>query len=126
MINKVIGAPSASAEEFHDLVTPLWFTADQGGGGLALKFDFGAQYDLNTLHFCNHTSENFDVDDISFPFFNAGHAEVGTRSLSPALGSSPGIRAQDITLAAPLNVRDVTVFLSATAATVSSAGTGRA
>ena len=31
--------------------------------------------------------------------------------LSPVLGSSPGIRAQDITLAAPLNVRDVTVFL---------------
>ena len=32
--------------------------------------------------------------------------------MSPALGSSPGIRAQDITLAAPLNVRYVTVFLS--------------
>ena len=111
-INKVIDAPSAVAEEFHDQVTHIWFTADQVGGGLELKFDFGAQYDINTLHFWNYTSEDYDVDDISFTFFNAGNSEVGTRSLSPALGSSPGIRAQDITLAAPLNVRYVTVFLS--------------
>ena len=48
-INKVIDAPSAAAEEFHDQVTHIWFTADQVGGGLELKFDFGAQYNDTTF-----------------------------------------------------------------------------
>ena len=39
-INKVIDAPSADAEEFHNQITHIWFTADSIGGGLELEFDF--------------------------------------------------------------------------------------
>ena len=111
-ITKVIDAPSAAAEEFHDQVTHIWFTADALGGGLQLKFDFGIEYDISTLHFWNYTSESFDVDSIDFTFFNSSNVQVGNVAVSPALGSNPGIRAQDIVLAAPLNVRYVTTFLS--------------
>lgn len=109
-ISKVIDAPSAVAEEFHNQATHIWFS----GGGLELLFDFLTQYDLRTLHFWNYTSENFDVDNIDFTFFDETNAEVGMLSIVPALGSSPGIRAQDIALAAPLNVQFVTAFLSGT------------
>lgn len=111
-ITKVIDAPSAAAEEFHDQQTHIWFTADAAGGGLDLRFDLQAEYDLGTLHFWNYTSEDYDVDSVAFTFYNGAHTQVGTLTLSPDLGSSPGIRAQDITLAAPLNVRYVTAFLS--------------
>ncbi len=111
-IEKVIDAPSAAAEEFHDQNTHIWFTADQAGGGLELKFDFNQEYDISTLHFWNYTAENFDVDNVSFTFFNGANAQVGSLSVSPALGSPGGIAAQDIALAAPLNVRYVTAFLT--------------
>ncbi|MEF7613028.1 PEP-CTERM sorting domain-containing protein [Aquincola sp. MAHUQ-54] len=111
-IAKVIDAPSAAAEEFHTQATHIWFTADQAGGGLELLFDFGTAYDIGTLHFWNYTSEDYDVDHIAFSFFNQANALVGTLEVTPALGSSPGIRAQDILLAAPLNVRYVTAFVS--------------
>jgi len=107
-IVKAIDAPSAVAEEFHDQSTHLWFS----GGTLELLFDFGEQYDLTTLHFWNYTSEDFDVDSLLFTFFNGSNTQVGQLGLEPALGSSPGIRAQDIVLAAPLNVRYVTALLS--------------
>ena len=111
-IEKVIDAPSADAEEFHTQATHIWFTADAIGGGLELKFDFGTEYDINTLHFWNYTSESFDVDNVAFSFFNGGNALVGSLAVAPALGSSGGIEAQDILLAAPLNVRFVTAFLT--------------
>jgi hypothetical protein len=113
-IGKVIDAPSAGAEEFHDQATHIWFTADQVGGGLELRFDFGARYDISTLHFWNYTEESYDVDDISFSFYSASNALVGSLAVSPELGSSPGIRAQNIVLAAPLNVQYVTAVLSGT------------
>lgn len=111
-IAKVIDAPTADAAEFHDQTTHIWFTADAAGGGLELVFEFGTSYDLQTLHFWNYDGEAYDVDNLSFRFFNAGGTEVGQLSLSPALGSSPAIYAQDISLAAPLNVRSVKAFLS--------------
>lgn len=113
-IEKVIDAPSADAEEFHDQQTHIWFTADQVGGGLELLFDFQIEYDISTLHFWNYTSESFDVDNIDFTFFSAADVEVGSLSIAPALGSSPGIKAQDILLEAPLNVRYVKAFLTGT------------
>lgn len=109
-INKVIDAPTAEAEEFHNQTTHIWFS----GGGLELLFDFRQEYDLSTLHFWNYTSEGFDVDNIDFTFFDSSAAEVGSLSVMPALGSSPGIRAQDIPLAAPLNTQFVTAFLTGT------------
>lgn len=109
-IEKVIDAPSAAAEEFHNQTTHIWFS----GGGLELLFDFGQQFDITTLHFWNFTGEGFDVDNIDFTFFDSTNTQVGALSLSPALGSSPGIRAQDISLAAPLNVQFVTTFLTGT------------
>lgn len=111
-LDKVIDAPSADAAEIHSQTTHIWFTADVVGGGLELVFDFGTSYDLRTLHFWNYDSEGFDVDTLRFQFFNAAGADLGSLSLTPALGSSPAIYAQDIPLAAPLNVRNVTVFLA--------------
>lgn len=111
-IDKVIDAPSADAEEFHNQTTHIWFTAAEVGGGLELDFDFGQAFDITTLHFWNFTSEGFDVDNIDFTFFNSANDQVGALSIEPDLGSSPGIRAQDIPLDAPLNVEFVTAFLS--------------
>ncbi len=113
-IAKVIDAPSAAAEEFHNQTTHIWFTTSVTGGGLELDFDFGRAYDLTTLHFWNYTAESFDVDEISFEFFDANLDSVGSLSLLPDLGSSPGIKAQDIALAAPINVSFVTAFLAGT------------
>lgn len=107
-INKVIDAPSADAEEFHNQTTHIWYS----GGGLELLFDFRREYDISTLHFWNYTGESFDVDNIDFTFFNSLSAEVGSLSVEPALGSTPGIKAQDIALNAPLNVQFVTAFLT--------------
>ncbi len=111
-ISKVIDAPSAAAEEFHNQETHIWYTADAVGGGLELVFDFGRAYDISTLHFWNYTSEAYDVDNINFTFYDGAHGFQGSLSVSPDLGSSPGIRAQDIELAAPLNVQYVTAILS--------------
>ena len=107
-IDKAIDAPSADALEFHNQTTHIWFS----GGGLELLFDFQQQYDLSTLHFWNYTGESFDVDQIEFTFFDGANSQVGSLTLNPALGSSPGIAAQDIMLAAPLNVQFVTAFLT--------------
>ena len=109
-INKVIDAPSADAEEFHNQTTHIWFS----GGGLELLFDFNQEYDISTLHFWNYTGEGFDVDNIDFTFFDSSSTQVGSLSVMPALGSSPGIKAEDIPLAAPLNVQFVTAFLTGT------------
>lgn len=112
-IGKVIDAPSADAEEFHDQATHIWFTADEVGGGLELKFDFGVEYNISTLHFWNYTAEGFDVDSVTFWFYDGANAAVGLPvAVAPALGSVPGITAQDIALAAPLNVRYVTALLT--------------
>ena len=111
-IEKVIDAPSADAEEFHNQSTHIWFTSDVVGGGLELLFNFGQAFDISTLHFWNYTGESFDVDNIDFTFFNSANLQVGALSLMPALGSSPGIKAEDIALAAPLNVQFVTAFLT--------------
>ena len=111
-IEKVIDAPSATASEFHDQATHIWFTANDVGGGLELLFDFGQEYDITDLHFWNYTSEGYDVDNVDFTFFDQFGTNVGALSVQPALGSSGGITAQNIALAAPLNVQKVTAFLT--------------
>ena len=110
-IAKVIDAPTADAAEFHNQQTHIWYTANSMGGGLELLFDFGQAYDIQTLHFWNYDGEGYDVDEVSFKFFDVGNQQVGVLSIQPALGSSPAIYAQDIELAAPLNVRYVSAFL---------------
>jgi len=111
-IEKVIDAPSADAQEFHNQSTHIWFTASEAGGGLELLFDFGIAYDISTLHFWNYTNESFDVDNIDFTFFDLNSQQVGSLSVQPALGTSPGITAQDLALAAPLNIKSVRAFLT--------------
>lgn len=111
-IEKVIDAPSASAEEFHNQQTHIWFKADSDGGGLELIFDFGVSYDITTLHFWNFTGEGYDVDGIDFTFYNAAGDVTGTIFVEPALGSTPGIRAEDIPLLSPLNTRWVRAYLT--------------
>lgn len=107
-IEKVIDAPSADAEEFHNQDTHIWYS----GGALELRFDFGTAYDLTTLHFWNYTGEAYDVDQIDFTLFDGSGVESGQLTVFPALGSPGGIRAEDIPLAAPQNVRYVTALLS--------------
>ena len=111
-IEKVIDAPSATASEIHDQQTHIWFTASSIGGGLQLLFDLQVSYNIGTLHFWNYDGEGFDVDNVMFTFFDSANLQVGSLSVSPALGSTPAIFAQDIPLAAPLNVRYVTAFLT--------------
>ena len=113
-IDKVIDAPSADAIEFHNQTTHIWFTADQVGGGLELLFDFGQEFSLNTIHVWNYFSEGFDIDNIDFTFFDSSNTEVGALSITPALGSSGGIAAQDFALPSPLDVQFVTSFLTGT------------
>lgn len=117
-ITKVIDAPTAESAEFHNQGTHIWYTANSVGGGLELLFDFGQAYDIQTLHFWNYDGEAFDVDNVSFKFFDAGNQPVGALDVQPALGSSPAIFAQDIELAAPLNVRYVSAFLTGSNAQV--------
>lgn len=111
-IDKVIDAPSAVAEEFHNQTTHVWYTASAVGGSLELLFDFQQAYDITTLHFWNYFTEGFDVDNIDFTFFDLNNNVVGSLSIQPQTGTSPGIAAQDIELAAPLNIRFVTAVLS--------------
>ncbi|MGS4947257.1 VPLPA-CTERM sorting domain-containing protein [Meridianimarinicoccus sp. RP-17] len=113
-IEKVIDAPSADAEEFHNQDTHIWYTFNDPASGLELLFDFGVSYDIETLHFWNYTGERYDVDEVVFTFFDALGSEIGTETVNPALGTSPGIRAQDIPLVSPLNTRSVTAFLTGT------------
>lgn len=113
-IEKVIDAPSADAEEFHNQDTHIWYTFDDPTSGLELIFDFFVSYDIETLHFWNYTGESFDVDEVVFTFFDAVGSEIGIETVNPALGTSPGIRAQDIPLASPLNTRSVSAFLTGT------------
>ncbi|MEM6823525.1 MAG: PEP-CTERM sorting domain-containing protein [Pseudomonadota bacterium] len=113
-IDKVIDAPSADAEEFHNQLTHIWFTAARDGGGLELVFDFEVSYDIEKVHFWNYTEETYDVDLLSFRFFDAVGTEIGNVELEPALGRAGGIRAEDIPLAAPLNVRRVVTMLTGT------------
>lgn len=111
-ISKVIDSPTAASLEFHNQTTHIWYTADRAGGGLELVFDFQQSYDISTLHFWNYDGEGFDVDNIDFTFFNAANVQVGTLSITPALGTSPAQTAEDIALQAPLNIRYVKAFLT--------------
>lgn len=109
-IDKVIDAPTAASEEFHDQFTHIWFT----GGVLELIFDLRVAYDLTTLHFWNYTSEGFDVDEIGLTFFDGDNVVLGMLTVFPGLGSFPGIAAEDIAIAAPQDVRFVAAVLSGT------------
>ena len=57
-LTKEFDAPTADAAEFHNQTTHIGYTADNTGGGLELRFDFGVEYDINTLHFCNYAAES--------------------------------------------------------------------
>lgn len=117
-ITKAIDSATADAAEFHNQQTHIWYTANSIGGGLELLFDFGLAYDIQTLHFWNYDGEAYDVDNVSFKFFDVDNQQVGGLDIQPALGSSPAIFAQDIGLAAPLNVRYVSAFLTGSNAQV--------
>lgn len=117
-ISKAIDASSATALEFYNQSTHIWFTASAPGKGLELLFDFRVNYDISTLHFWNYTSEPYDVDNIDFVFFDDTMNNVGSLSVAPQTGIRPGIlpriRVQDIALSAPLNIRYVSAFLTGT------------
>jgi hypothetical protein len=69
------------------------------------------------VHFWNYHSEGFDVDNVSFTFFNAANANVGTLAFSPALGNLTGndatpIFAENQNLAFPTQVQKVVAVLT--------------
>jgi hypothetical protein len=112
----IIDLPTAASGELHNQSTHVWL--EQSLSALELDFDFGVEYDLTTLHFWNYHTENFDVDNIAFTFFNAAHVQVGTLNSSPALGGGGSdaipIFAQDYALNFPSNVRYVNAVLTGT------------
>lgn len=113
----VINAPSATAPEDHlSPTTHVWVS----GGSLELVFDFGVEYDLTTLHFWNYFAEAFDVDNVTFTFFDSANANVGSLNVTPALGGAGGnpIFAEDYALSFPSNVRFVNAVLTGTNAEV--------
>ncbi|WDE13688.1 PEP-CTERM sorting domain-containing protein [Thalassomonas haliotis] len=104
----IIDAPSAEAIESHAQNTHVWIN----GGMLELDFDFGMEYNLTTLHFWNYFGEGYDVDNIDFNFFDAGHNLVGSLlNVMPALGST-ALSAEDYALSFPSNVQYVNAVLS--------------
>jgi len=87
-------------------------------GPLELRFDFGIEYDLSTLHLWNYHSESYDVDDIDFTFYDGSNSLVGSLlNVAPLLGNGNGsdgtpIFAQNYALSFPSRVRYVTAVLS--------------
>jgi hypothetical protein len=111
-IVKAIDAPSAVATEDHNQTTHLWFSGPSNVV-LDLRFDFLQQYDLSTLHFWNYSSDNFDVDQIDFSFYDSANSLMGSLTTFPTASPSENdISAQNYVLAAPLNVRYVTALLT--------------
>ena len=110
----VINAPTATSTEFHvSPTTHVWVS----GGHLELVFDFGAEYDLSTLHFWNYHSENYDVDKIVFTFYDGAWELVGSLTEEPRLGNTDGsdgtpITPEDYALDFPTNVRYVNAWLT--------------
>ncbi|HYC56660.1 MAG TPA: myxococcus cysteine-rich repeat containing protein [Candidatus Binatia bacterium] len=114
----VIDAPTAASPEDHiSPTTHVWVS----GGPLELDFDLLVEYDLTTLHIWNYHTENFDVDDIDFTFFDSSMALVGTLlDVEPALGGNGGnpIFAENIPLSFPSKVRYVNAVLTGSNAEV--------
>lgn len=114
----VIDAASATTKEFHTQSTHVWVS----GGSLELDFDFGTEYDLTTLHFWNYWGEGFDVDNISFTFYDSLSSFVGTLSVvDPFLGGyleagpfsdSTPLSAQNYLLSFPSKVQYVNAVLT--------------
>ena len=111
----VINAPSATASEFHSSPTTHVWVSDRA---LELRFDFGIEYDLSTLHLWNYHSETYDVDNIDFTFYNGSNGLVGSLlNVAPLLGNgtssdSTPIFAQDYALSFPSRVRYVNAVLT--------------
>ena len=111
-LTRAIDAPSADASEVHNQLTHNWFSGADDAV-LEIVFDFGEEYAITELHFWNYDGEGCDVDFIEFSFFDGSFSPVGSPiSLMPALGSTPNIFAEDISLVSPLNVQSVTALLS--------------
>lgn len=108
----IIDAPSAAAGENHiSPTTHVWVS----GGSLELDFDFGAEYDLTALHIWNYFTEQFDVDNIDFNFFDSNNTFVGSLlNVTPQLGGAGGnpIFAEDIALSFPSNIQFVNTVLT--------------
>ena len=110
----VIDLPTASSIEFHNQSTHVWVS----GGTLELNFDLLIDYDLLQLHFWNYHSEDYDVDDIDFRFYDGANQLVGTLfDVGPALGNNSGsdanpLSAQTLNLSFPSKVRYVNAVLS--------------
>ena len=106
-----IDAPSADAGEIHiSPDTHVWINS----APLELVFTFNDDYDLETLHFWNYFTEQYDVDNINFEFRNAASAVVGAFDFAPDTGTSAPETAQDYGLSFPERVRSVTAIFTGT------------
>lgn len=120
----VIDAPSETSTELHNQTTHVWVNDGNSSspgtnGALELDFDLGFEYDLKAMYFWNYHSENYDVDQIVFKFYDAASVFVGQLSASPKLGNQDGsdgtpITPEEYLLAFPTNVRYVNALLTGT------------
>jgi hypothetical protein len=110
----IIDVPSATESELHNQSTHVWVS----NGALELSFDLRDNYDLTALHFWNYHSEDYDVDNIDFKFYDSNNNLVGVLpNYTPTVGgSTPSdstpIFAQTFPLSFPSKVRYVNALLS--------------
>jgi Bacterial pre-peptidase C-terminal domain len=110
----VIDVPSATESELHNQSTHVWVS----NGVLELSFDLRVDTDLTALHFWNYHSEDYDVDNIDFKFYDSNNNLIGILpNYTPTVGgSAPSdatpIFAQSFPLSFPSKVRYVNAVLS--------------
>lgn len=103
----IIDAQSAVVSEDHNQSAHVWVRSQP----LHLIFDLLTNYDLQTLHFWNYYTEQYDVDVIDLTFLDAGNNVVGTmHNIALATGTNP-TTAENITISAT-NVHYVSAVLT--------------
>jgi hypothetical protein len=102
--------------EVHTEASYVWWEP----GPLELVFTFSGTYNLRSILFWNYSGEDFDVDQITFEFFNATNISVLNYTVELRLGqNSDGsntnpIVAETITLPDIIPTFQVSALLSAT------------
>lgn len=99
----IINAPSAEATEYHTQFTHVWINTQD----LRIKFDLRQEYRLDTLHFWNYHTEEYDVDEIRLTFRDAENNLLGRQTYRPDIGVGLNQEAQDIALNVDFDINNV-------------------
>lgn len=103
----IINAASPTVFDRHTNSTHIW-----GKGTVTLLFDLQGVYQLEAIHFWNYTTENFDVDSITFSFYDSANELISELTVAPQTGFE-NILAEDFPVDVS-GVRYVRASLSAT------------